>query len=66
MPYYIGYKPSRQTSNIYIESYESLDEATDTYAHLKKSEYPGEIILSPFFADTEEEAREKAKESFPA
>ena len=62
MPYFIAYKPFRLTSNLYIESYKSLDVAADKHAHLKKTEYPGEIISTPFFASTEEEAKEKAKE----
>jgi hypothetical protein len=66
MPYFIAYKPTVQTSNIYVESYKSLDEAEKQYNHLKNTEARGEVIIAPFFASTEEAASEKARKLIPA
>ena len=66
MPYFIAYKPTVQTSNIYVESYESLEEAERQYKHLKDTEKRGEIIIPPFFSSTEETASEKARKLIPA
>ena len=60
MPYFIAYKPTRQTSNIYIESYKSREEAKNQYDQLRNTEKRGEIIIPPFFAWTEEIASEVA------
>ena len=66
MPYLIAYKPTRQTSNIYVELYKSLENAEKRYDHLKTTEVRGEIIIPPFFARTEEAASEKARKIIPA
>jgi hypothetical protein len=65
LPYWLGYKLSRQTSNIFLGSFSNHEEAKERYDYLKNTEYPGEIVTPPFFADTEEEAREKVKEFIP-
>ena len=65
MPYFIGFKLTHGTSKIYIESYRSLQKAKKQYDHLKETEEPDEIITPPFFADSEDEARKKAKKLIP-
>jgi hypothetical protein len=65
VPYFIGFKLTRSTSKIYVESFKSLEKAKKQYDHLKETEEPGEIITPPFFADSEDEAREKAKKLIP-
>lgn len=66
MPYFIGFKLTRSTSKIYVESFKSFEKAKKQYDHLKETEEPGEIITPPFFASTEEEAKVKAKRLSPA
>lgn len=66
LPYFIAYKPPQLTRNIYVEAYKSLEKAEKRYDHMKKFEERGEIIIPPFFADTEEVASEKARKLIPA
>lgn len=65
MPYFIAYKPTHQTSNIYVEPFRDLEMAHKKYAHLTNTKSLDEIIIPPFFASTEEEAREKARKLSP-
>lgn len=60
MAYWIGYKLFRQASQIYVYSFEDYEEAKKHHGRLTQIAVPGEIITPPFFATTEEEAREEA------
>lgn len=64
MPCWIEYEVSRQTSNIFLGSFRNHEEAKKGYDYLKNTEYPGAIVIPPFFADTEE-AREEVKAFLP-
>ena len=62
MTYWVGFKISIESEQIFLESAEDFEKAQEIYEHTKRTAQPGEVITPPFVAETEEEARERIKE----
>jgi hypothetical protein len=62
MSFWVGFKISIESEQIFLESSEDFDQAKEMYEHTKSTAQPGEFITPPFVAETEEEARERIKE----
>ena len=65
MPYFIGYKTTPQTRNLYLESFENIEKAKKKYDALKEIKYRKDIYTSPFFSDSVNEAFEEVKKLLP-
>ena len=62
MTYWVGFKISTESEQVFLESSEDFNQAKEMYEHTKSTAQPGELITPPFVAETEEEARERIKE----
>ena len=61
MSYWVGYRVSSNASLLYVESFKSYEDASRHYSRLRQNILPGEILIPPFLARTEEKAREEAR-----
>ncbi len=62
MSYWIGFKISIEAEHIFLESSEDYKDARKQYEYTKSTAQPGEFITPPFFAETEDEARQRVME----
>jgi hypothetical protein len=62
MAYFIGQKLTCHPVQIFVYSFENYEAAMKHHSRLKETALPDEIFTIPFFAWSEENAREKVKE----
>lgn len=65
MPYWVGFKVIHEMREVSLKSFEDHEGAEKFYEYIKNSTLHGEVIAPPFFALSEEDAREKVKEFIP-